>query len=72
MEESMKTHKIATIQDIANATNPDNIDDFLLDLKGILLGYHLVKESCPDIRLNQFTWIDDGKHEINVTLIEKK
>lgn len=68
----MKKHVIKSVQDIADATNPDNLNDFILDLKGILLAYYLTKQSCPDIRLNQFTWIEDGKHEININLIGKK
>lgn len=58
------THKIETLKDMAKATNPKNLDNFLADLKGVLLSIHLLE--CD---VESFEWKDDGK--VRIEIIEK-
>lgn len=66
-KENPITHEITSLQDIANAVTVENIDGFIVDFKGALLAYLLVKEtvkeSNPNIELifPSFTWTDDWK-----------
>lgn len=68
-----KEYQINTIQDIFECTNSDNIDNFLKDLKGVLLSGYLLREISKDMEeikvlSDGFTWIDDGKHKIDIEL----
>jgi len=74
----MKNHKIETFTDIVNATNPENIDNFLIDLYGIMQQIFKMREikerkglSDDEFILPTFMdWMDDGEHNITVTLNE--
>lgn len=73
-----KTYKITRLQDMVNATNPKNIDNFLLDLKGFIQGMHMVLDAAElsgvrdDVDIvNTYTWTDDGEHKIDIKLIVK-
>tara|TARA_R110000850_G_scaffold236053_1_gene360910 strand:+ start:244 stop:492 length:249 start_codon:yes stop_codon:yes gene_type:complete len=71
-----KHHKIITIQDVLDATDGDNIDNFLQDLKLIMLGAYLVRDELKKQGSNlifsePIEWIDDGKHDIKIELQEK-
>lgn len=67
-----KEYHINTLQDIINATNKDNVDDFLKDLKGVLLSAYFLKEMTRvKIKTNGFIWVIDGKHKIDVEIDEK-
>ena len=64
-------HKISTVQDILDATDADNIDNFLEDLKLIMLGAYLMrsefeKQDSELIFSEPIEWIDDGKHDIEI------
>ena len=72
-----KEFNIATIQDIADATNEENIDNFLKDLKGSLMMYYPIKRLAESINQTgvefpSLVWIDDNKHDISINLVEKK
>ena len=54
--------------DILKATNADNVDNFLTDLKGVLMSLYVAREYSPDIQCEEFVWTDDSKHNINITL----
>ena len=67
-------HKIWTLQDIFNSTDEENIDNFLIDLKGMMIAAYEVRgligiESCRDM-INEMEWIDDGKHDIHIKIID--
>lgn len=61
-----KEYEIENIQDIADSVNAENIDNFLVDLKGVLIAYLAVKTVNPSAKFPSFIWIDDQKHEINL------
>jgi hypothetical protein len=72
-----KEYKIETITDIIKCTTPENLDNFLKDLKGIVLGGHLVLATLSDenkdkVYFGDFVWIDDNEHNITITLEEDK
>lgn len=69
-------HKISTMQDILDATDAENIDNFLEDLKLLMLGAYLLRsqldtESSKTIFAEPTEWIDDGKHNIEIVLKSK-
>lgn len=69
----MSTHKISTIQDVFEATNHKNIDNFLKDLKLIMIGAYLIRDeigedNCKDLFSESVEWINDGKHNIEFFL----
>ena len=77
----MKKYQIKTLQDMIECTNDDNLDNFLIDLKKLIIYVHefqninnLVAEitSVPKelakIKADGFTWIDDGKHHATIRL----
>ena len=70
-----KKYKIETLTDMVNATTPENIDNFLKDLKGLLESMHMILDIADlsgvrdevDI-VNTYTWTDDGANKINIEL----
>lgn len=69
-------HKISTIQDVLDATDVDNIDNFLEDLKLLMLGAYLMrgelsKQDSKFIFAEPIEWIDDGKHNIQIDIESK-
>lgn len=66
---SNKTYSIETISDILNATNEHNIDNFLTDLKGMLLMTFIARDTDPSITtIKNFNWTDDGKNNIDIII----
>lgn len=76
-----KKYEINTVQDMIDCTNEQNIDNFLKDLRGVILGAHALRKITEvvnkDYGLNEedikpktkgFIWIDDGEHNINITI----
>jgi len=76
-----KKYKIKTIQDMIDCTNESNLDSFLKDLKALLITAHtfrgMVKligkkeglsKEMQEIKSKGYTWIDDGKHEIETKI----
>lgn len=61
-------HKIRMFADILKATNVNNVDNFLRDLKDALLSLYAAREHSPNIQCEEFTWTDDSKHNINIDL----
>ena len=66
-----KEHKIETFQDMVNCTTPENLDNFLKDLKGLIATQHMVRAACElggvdykEVETVSIKWIDDGKHDI--------
>ena len=70
-----KEYKIETLSDIVNCTNIDNVDNFLADLKGVLLGVYLIKSFDKNKNVSEingyYIWTDDGAHNISITLKTK-
>ena len=73
-----KKYEIKTIEDILAAVNSENVDVFVRDFKAFLL-LHLLNRSVHEAvgekrppEMPQFTWIDDGKNDIKITLGVRK
>ena len=58
-------HEIATIRDLAELVTEDNIERLATDLLMFLSYATNVKRDCNIIPAN-FTWLDDGKHNVVV------
>jgi hypothetical protein len=56
-----KSYQISTTQDIFNAVNSENIDNFLRDFGNVLRVAIIVKKNSPpnSIKFPNFEWIDD-------------
>ncbi len=76
-----KQYQINTVQDMIDATNKDNLQTFLIDLEGLLVSAHSMRDLIEGIAKNKgefnikapvrvqgFTWIDDGKHNAEITI----
>ena len=60
-----KQHKIETVQDMIDCTNPENINRFINDLRTTLLISHSMKEfRGDDFKSEGFIWVDDNKREV--------
>lgn len=80
-----KTYSINSVQDIANAVTPENLDNFIKDFRGVMQTYltlvTLAKakmESEPDdlkntdlVEFHGLFWTDDGKHDITCEIHPK-
>ena len=68
-----KTYILSTIKEIVNELSADQIDNFIIDFKSFLEYAIAVKIMAKDNKLDlqKFTWIDDGKYEKTINLIEK-
>lgn len=80
-----KTYSINSLQDIANAVTPENVDNFLKDFEGVLKTYLLmvtfakakIREGLGDVKNTDLVefhglyWTDDGKHDITCEIVEK-
>ena len=70
-----KEYRIVTVSDIVDIVTPENIDNFLIDLKSFIQSTQnlcfIAKKIDPDLTGKKnseigeavFNWIDDGKHE---------
>ena len=76
----MKKYQIKTVQDMINCINEANLDNFLEDLKTLIQTAHmfnnmaeLVGEHKSETILDKqgFTWIDDNKNDVKITLNTK-
>ena len=67
-----ETFRLQTIQDIADVATPENIDNLLKDLKGVLLGYMAVRIVSPTLKLPHLDWIDDGDNTVYLEFEPKK
>jgi len=65
-------HSIKTITDIMVVVNASNVDNFLKDLKTFILATDMVKSFDPNVECTNFTWIDDGEHNVTVNFNDKK
>jgi len=61
----MKTYKIKTFQDITDCVTTANLDNFLVDLKAILLHTNLIKAASFGAvkEFEDFLWTDDGLND---------
>jgi len=78
--ESTNKYELNTIQDIVDAVNEDNIDNFMIDFKGFLDGFIALKaisklsigedeiEIDHRVKVGSLVWIDDNENKINITL----
>ena len=60
-----KEHEIKDFKDMVKATNPQNIDSFLNDLKNMIILLWIAEEH-QEIKDEEytFTFIDDGKNDV--------
>jgi len=60
-----KEHEIKDFKDIVKATNPQNIDSFLKDLKNMIMLLWIAEEH-QEIKNEEytFTFVDDGKNDV--------
>lgn len=67
----MKVHKI-DIQSMVNATNSENIDRFLADLRLVLIGVHAAMTAAgrESVEVEEMSWIDDGVNAGTVAVNE--
>ena len=62
-------HEIKTISDILKVVNHSNLENFLNDFELFLSNYVILKGMCKDdADCNEYIWIDDGKHNVEVTI----
>ena len=75
-----KEYHIKTVQDMIDCTNEDNLEDFLIDLKGSLAVAHALREvvkTFPEadkqkkVETDGFIWTDDGKHNSTISIGEE-
>jgi hypothetical protein len=64
-------HEIKTLQDILDCTDSENLDNFLIDFKQILKNGHFLRDLEPKVEFPSFTWIDDGKNDIQLIIKQK-
>lgn len=76
-----KEYHIKTVQDMIDCTNEDNLENFLIDLKGSLAVAHALREvakTLPEaekqkkLETDGFIWTDDGKHNVATSIGVKK
>jgi len=74
-----KKYKIQSVQDMIDCTNSDNLENFITDLKGILASAHMLRthtdligKDKSSIEIKEFTWVDDGEHNITINLGAKE
>ena len=60
-----KEHEIKDFKDMVKATNPQNIDSFLNDLKNMIMLLWIAEEH-QEIKNEEytFTFVDDGKNDV--------
>jgi hypothetical protein len=57
------SYQITSIYDMFESVPLESVDNFLVDLKNIF-----IFKKRFEIKINQFTWIDDKKHDLNLSL----
>ena len=80
----MKQYQVNTVQDMIKCTNEGNLDNFLADLKAVIETAHALQvlantvseekglpKELAELESKGFTWIDDGKHNIEIELYGK-
>ena len=80
----VKQYQINTMQDIFNCVTKENLDNFMIDLRGVIETYiafrDLAKtigevEGLPpglaEVSSEGYKWIDDGKHDKTVKISSK-
>lgn len=60
--------EIRSVADMCTLVPKDAIDDFLVDLRSVLLSHHVMRELYDAQPLTAFEWINDAKHESTITL----
>ena len=79
-----KEYQIKTVQDMLDCVTKENIDNFMIDLRGVIDTYIAFKgltktiaevEGLPpelaEVSSEGYIWIDDGKHEKTVKISKK-
>jgi len=77
----IKKYRIKTVQDMIDCTNEDNVEDFLKDLKVLLVTSHTFRnlaesigeikglpEKMQKIKVDGFVWKNDGEYHIKTIL----
>ena len=67
MAKKPKKYTIRTIEDLCKVITLDNAENVLKDFRAMISQWLYLKTLHPKsgIKLKEFTWIDDGKHQIN-------
>lgn len=76
MEKEPKTYEIRTISDLMRVVNNENCDRLVKDLSAWLALMSIAKSLAAkegvdldaDVQCGVFRWIDDGEHDITVTM----
>jgi len=76
-----KQYQIKTVQDMVDCTNEDNLNNFLIDLRSLLITAHTfrnlseiigemkgIPKEIQKIKSDGFIWIDDKKHNSTINL----
>jgi hypothetical protein len=74
-----KTYDIRTIDDLAKVATSDNLDNLITDLHGwllcVIIARQITQADGADFdgaaTWTNFHWIDDGKHDIQITVEPK-
>ena len=72
MKKQPKTYELKTFRDICECVTNENLDNFLVDLKNVLLHTNLIKAAnggnLDGVDLDTLTWVDDGKNDLDFAL----
>lgn len=86
MSNEIKTHHLKTIQDIYDVVDENNMDFFLEDFKMFLIEcvkaklfskaalsvLGITQDETNGLTLEEFEWIEDGKHDNHGTIVGLK
>ena len=80
MSDGPKTYDIRTIDDLAKVANSDNVGRLITDLHGwlltVIVARHLAESDGVNLDDNfkclNFQWIDDGKHNIHIKMVDQE
>lgn len=65
-----QTKRIVNIQDMLDATTEENLQDFVVNLYKTLRYAMKAREVDPEVELIYIDWIDDGKHDVELKIVE--
>ena len=67
----MKEHKLETLEDVVNAVNTDNVDNFLVDFSAWLrltVAIDATDGLVEQPNRGMLNWVDDGKNNVKITV----
>jgi hypothetical protein len=66
-----KEYKIETLEQLGDIITPDNLKEILTYLEKHFIALLFVKSVDKDAKSSGFTWIDDGKNDVEVIITNK-